>query len=475
MVRSESPHSAAAGDGVAEALLLFAADVVVKAARAAWMLMCWAVAFPMFSVPVLICLSLDGRYGWPAAVTAGVGFGLLLAGWRLTDPASFRRWVTGRIRARWRRWRVYRAPWRTICALHGLTATLDDQVLVPRLRKVTIGAVSDLLTVRMLTGQTVPDWQTQAEALAHAFGALAVRIRPAKPGWVWLEVQHTDPLAAPVPLRVPVEPVDLDHVTVGVSEAGDSWSLRALGRHVLVAGATGAGKGSVVWSLLAGLAPGIRDGLVQVWVVDPKGGMEFGPGAGLFHRFAYDRGQETLQLLRDAASVMTSRALALRGHTRQHAPSSAEPLIVVVIDEIATLTAYLTDRKVRAEVEQLLGLLLSQGRAVGVSVIACVQDPAKDVLPLRQLFPTRIGLRMTEATHVAMVLGQAARDRGAACEQIPDSLPGVGYLMEDGASEPVRVRAFHATDADIARLVDTYHPRSTDGVAGDGMSWPEAA
>ena len=101
----------------------------------------------------------------------------------------------------------------------------------------------------------------------------------------------------------------------------------------------------------------------------------------------------------------------------------------MIIDELASLTAYIGDRKIRAEIEQLLGLLLSQGRAVGVSVIAAVQDPSKDVLPMRQLFTVRVGLRMTEATQTAMVLGAAARDAGAVCDQIPTSTPGVGYVM----------------------------------------------
>lgn len=95
-----------------------------------------------------------------------------------------------------------------------------------------------------------------------------------------------------------------------------------------------------------------------------------------------------------------------------------------MIDEIAALTAYVTDRKVRTEVEQLLGLLLSQGRAVGISVVAAVQDPAKDTLPVRQLFTVRIGLRLTEATQTTMVLGQGARDAGAECDRIPDTTPG---------------------------------------------------
>ena len=129
-----------------------------------------------------------------------------------------------------------------------------------------------------------------------------------------------------------------------------------------------------------------------------------------------------------------------------------------MIDEIASLTAYITDRKIKLEVEQLLGLLLTQGRAVGVSVVACVQDPSKDVLALRQLFPTRVALRLTEATQAAMVLGHAARDRGAVCEQIPDSSPGVAYVAEDGSAEVARVRAFYVTDADIRRIASDYRP-----------------
>lgn len=251
---------------------------------------------------------------------------------------------------------------------------------------------------------------------------------------------------------------DLAAIRIGLTENGSPWLVRLIGRHLLVAGATGAGKGGVVWSLLAGIGPAIRDGLVQVWVIDPKGGMEFGSGNALFSRFAYDTGEATLALLREAATVLSARAERLRGVARQHEPSISEPLIVVVIDEIASLTAYITDRKVKTEVEQLLGLLLSQGRAVGISVVACVQDPSKDVLALRQLFPTRIALRLTEATQATMVLGQAARDRGALCELIPDSLPGVGYVAEDGSAEVRRVRAFQVTDSDIARMASDFRP-----------------
>jgi DNA segregation ATPase FtsK/SpoIIIE, S-DNA-T family len=155
---------------------------------------------------------------------------------------------------------------------------------------------------------------------------------------------------------------------------------------------------------------------------------------------------------------MQERAARLRGRTRLHTPGTAEPLLVVIIDELASLTAYSTDRKVRSDIEQLLGLLLSQGRAVGVTVIAAAQDPAKDTLPVRQLFTVRVGLRMTEATQTTMVLGAAALDAGAVCDHIPDSTPGLGYVTVDGTSEPLRVRAYHVIDADIDYLTRYFTP-----------------
>jgi len=252
--------------------------------------------------------------------------------------------------------------------------------------------------------------------------------------------------------------VNLAAVALGITDTHRWWRVPVLGHHLLVAGATGAGKGSVLWSLIAGLAPSVETGQVRLCVIDPKGGMELGAGAPLFTAFSHDAADATLELLRNLVAVMHARANRLRGHTRLHTPTPSEPLFVVIIDEMAALTAYVTDRKTRTEIEHLLGLLLSQGRAVGISLIAAIQDPSKDTLPVRQLFTARIGLRLTEASQTAMVLGQGARDAGAECDLIADTTPGVGYMMIDGTAEPQRVRAFNVTDADIADLTARFTP-----------------
>ena len=84
--------------------------------------------------------------------------------------------------------------------------------------------------------------------------------------------------------------------------------------------------------------------------------------------------------------------------------------------------------------------------------MAALQDPRKDVLPFRDLFPARIALRLTEREQVDMVLGDGYRACGARCDRIPTCLPGVAYVVEDGIPEPARIRFAYLSDADLQDL-----------------------
>jgi len=212
---------------------------------------------------------------------------------------------------------------------------------------------------------------------------------------------------------------------------------------------------------------------VAVWAIDPKGGMELGPGRAMYQRFAvptasdrpYD---EIVELLEDLVRFMQGRSQALEGVARLHVPTVGSPLIVLVIDEIANLTAYLTDAKLKDRIVKALGLLLTQGRAPGIVVIGALQDPRREVLQLRNLFPVRVALRLDTPTEVDMVLGDGAHDQGALCDKIPRSLPGVGYMRVEGVREPTRVRAGHVKDDDIATMVATY-PAPRPGLNGEQL------
>lgn len=196
--------------------------------------------------------------------------------------------------------------------------------------------------------------------------------------------------------------------------------------------------------------------------------MELWDGQAMFARFEADDYTAMADLLDEAVELMDERTRRLRGVTRQHEPTPTDPLILVVVDEMANLTAYLQDSGLRKRIGKALSLLLSKGRAVGVHVVGALQDPRKDVLPFRDLFPTRIALRLTEAAQVDMVLGDGARDRGALCDRIPRELPGVGYVLLDGEREPVRVRAAYVTDDDIRAMAREF-PSPHRVVIPDGM------
>jgi S-DNA-T family DNA segregation ATPase FtsK/SpoIIIE len=94
-----------------------------------------------------------------------------------------------------------------------------------------------------------------------------------------------------------------------------------------------------------------------------------------------------------------------------------------------------------------------------MAVVGNLQDPRKEVLPQRDLFPTRICLRLPDHALVDRVLTDGAHDRGARAEDIPDHLPGVGYVLLDGQRQPTRVRASWWSDDDIARTVERYTRR----------------
>jgi S-DNA-T family DNA segregation ATPase FtsK/SpoIIIE len=394
----------------------------------------------------------------PLGVIGGLVAGLVM--WRVRWPASFEVHARIRVRAWWRASVIYRRRWAGAMDTIGLTKERHGADYVPPLVGIRCNRWMDQVTVRMLPGQRVQDWVDVADRLAQTFGALDCRVRTTKnPQRVQLWLLVRDPLAAVVP---PLDP-DPDALTrgipVAVAEDGALWRLPLVGNHVLICGATGAGKSAVLWGIIFGLAGLVRSGLVKVWAVDPKGGMELAFGRPLFDRFAHGNanlpgGYENglAQLLEDAVQVMRERADRLMGVTRLHTPSTAEPLIVLLVDEIAALTAWINDRATKKRIDSALSLLLAEGRAVGVVVIGAVQDPRKDVIPQRDLFTIRIGLRVNEAEHVRLTLGSDAYNRGANCHLIPDTLPGVGYVAQDGIPDPVRVRFAWHCDEHIAQL-----------------------
>ena len=421
------------------------------------------------TLPVTLLTWLYLRYGWQGLAVLAGSIVVPVAGWWYLHRTSWLRYGWWPILARWRRF-VYRRRWQPAMVTANLAVTYDKHTVLPILKRVHCRAGTDEVVVRMVTGQIPDDFAKASERLAQTFGVRQVKATPGPSyGTVLLILLRGDALhRIQAPLPVTAVP-DFTALPIGVREDGGLYLLRLFGTQVLIVGATGSGKGSVIWSIVRALAGGVGTGLVQLWGLDPKGGMELGIGRPMFTRFAARDFAVMAELLEEAARTAQDRAQRLAGETRQHEPTLAEPLIVLIIDELANLTAYLTDRQLKDRIKAALGIVLSQGRAVGVHVIAAIQDPRKEVLPARGLFPTRIGLRLSEPAEVDMVLGDGMRDRGALCDRIPQSTPGVGYVVLEGDPTPMRVRFTYLDDDHIRDMARTYgRLRVIEGDATEG-------
>ena len=409
--------------------------------------------------------------GW-IGVAALLGWAVVvLVIWWHYWPVAFAQWGSGPARGNWRAW-VYRRKWAAVMTIADLAPFYRGRIILPVLGKVTATRYVDRVQVRLVSGQSAADFAKKADNLAHGYGALLCRVRTGQSGAVVLEFVRRDALAAIIPAQPIPDHPDLKALPVGRREDGLPWLIRLHGTHVLLAGATGAGKASLLWGLVRAMLPLMREGLVRVLAADPKL-MELAYGRIIFDTYGtYAADPAAIaDMLDQAVADMQARAAKFAGRQRDHTPTRQHPFTVVLVDEVAFLTAYQPDRTLRTRIMAALATLTTQGRAAGYSVVAALQDPRKDVLTIRNLFPDRIAMRLDEPEQVDMVLGDGARDRGAACELIstdPATGAGVAFVRLEADPDPVRVRAGWVTDTDIRDMAAACledQPRAIEAVA----------
>ena len=408
---------------------------------------------PLAATVAAVLILIWVNVGWLGLVVLFAWAVVVLAAWRFFWPSSFTRWIAGPARGKWRGWWCYRRRWPGVMVISGVAAWHQGRLILPVLGKVSATNYIDWVPVRLVSGQSPADLARCAENLAHGFGAMLCRVRTARSGRVVLEFVRRDALAAIIPaLPIPAHP-DLKALPVGRREDGLVWLVRLHGTHLLIAGATGSGKASLLWGLIRAMFPLLRSGLVKVLAADPKL-MELAFGRIIFETYGtYAADPEAIAvMLEQAVADMQGRAARFAGNRRDHVPTMEDPFVVVLVDEVAFLTAYQPDRKLRERIMAALATLTTQGRAVGYCVVAALQDPRKEVLAIRNLFPDRIAGRLDEPGQTDMLLGDGAHDRGAACELIstdPAIGAGVAFVRLEADPDPVRVRAGWVSDADI--------------------------
>lgn len=312
----------------------------------------------------------------------------------------------------WRRAGYPSAPWATVA---GAWPTVSYSFRCP-------------------AGWARADLDRAAERVALAAAAPWWELAPADGGrWtLLLDASDWSESAGP-PLR------RCDEVlTVPIGEHPDGvavWDLRR-SPHMLVAGATGSGKSSLLRTVMAALPLGW---CWRVVVIDPKE-IDFAPA----------RYEVEVHGLADAAPVLTTLVEDL-GHRKDRLrkdgcdhwlalPERLAPVrpTLLVLDESADLLGGVGLSKPEAQqVRDAVGVLVRQGRACGIHVVAAFTRPDADAIPgaVRDQFGARVALGPLSPDGARMLFG-AHR-----VPALPDGPAGTGLSLGlDGSQRVRRVR-----------------------------------
>jgi S-DNA-T family DNA segregation ATPase FtsK/SpoIIIE len=406
---------------------------------------------------------------WVAVIVGFIGVALIC--WRLHSPGTYEeRFATPARLLRWRLWAY--VSWHRLCKRCGLSAceqvtrrNKEGQQVTsarwfhPKLLGTDVSHTALRLMVRARMGQTVEDLEGAVPAIRDAAGAHSARAVVISPGTLRIELVMREQLST-VSHAAPPTAVATTQVKLGRREDGSAWTLPVSGRHTLTVGCSGAGKGSIFWGIAGGLGPAVAAGFVHLIGIDLKYGIELSVGARLFTKIATTEA-DAIQTLAGLEKLMNKRGEAMAGHTREHRPTKTSPLVVLLIDELAGVTAYMSDPTLRKEAAASLSRILTKGRALGIVVAAFLQDPRKEVLPMRGLFTQTIALRLRSRDEVTMVLGDGSADKAPA-HRISLDRPGTGYVIaEDGYT--TKIRSDFWSDDQIRSTAKQYGKSRTAG------------
>ena len=214
--------------------------------------------------------------------------------------------------------------------------------------------------------------------------------------------------------------------------------------HTLIAGTTGCGKSTLMNAIVSDLLKSRAPSEAQLVLIDPKR-LELNQFRGLPHTIAYaDTVDRAVDLFAWAVKEMNRRyEVAQRTGAKEYGGSH----IYIIIDELHPIVM----SKLRGEAWQCLSLLLTQGRASRIHIIAATQCPNRACLPntVVPLFTTRIGMRCLSAIESRQVVGIKG------CED----LPKVGQVIVQYEGYIHRVIVPMTDYAELGDLVDYWQSR----------------
>lgn len=360
-----------------------------------------------------------------------------------------------------------------------LTETLRDFGVEAEVTNFTIGPVVTSYEVLPAPGVRVERISALSNNLALALKAQSLRVQAPIPGKGVVGIEVPNDNAQKVTLREIMEcdvwksgrwnvPLILGKDVSGKTLIADLSRMP----HLLIAGATGAGKTVCMNSILAGLLMSRHPDDLKLMLVDPKI-VEFSGYNHLPHlvvpvitnpkkvslglRWAINEMEKRYKLfakvgVRNIESynnreIATQADLFKEGEPepeeKPKGPPERLPYIVIIIDELADLM--MNDG---AEIENCIARLAQLSRAVGIHMILATQRPSVNVITgtIKANFPARIAFQTAQRTDSRTILDTVGADK----------LLGRGDMLylPPGSSKLIRAQGALTTDEEINRIVD---------------------
>lgn len=303
------------------------------------------------------------------------------------------------------------------------TLTLPDGTSVKQFVKTRTHQLASVLKVAPIKLELIDPGLDQPVVTIRKHTSMDVLAQPR--AWPWADLTVTD-TKKPMPL--------------GLNRSGEVRSLPLRKGHILIGGTTGSGKSVTIAAITAALA---LDPNVDTYGIDPKRA-DLRAFRHSMRAYVQDDYKGALRVLTEVADSIPKRMeltdefdvenvadLPPLEDGRQRVPTTH-----LIIDELAHLTVD-APKDIRDEAIRLIGIVLKQGRAADVWLVAATQRPSEKTVPtdLRAQFRYALCLRVRESVTTGMVLGDGT---GVDASEIPDDRPGTGWLLTDTGLEYIR-------------------------------------
>ncbi|GGM53014.1 DNA translocase FtsK [Dactylosporangium sucinum] len=329
---------------------------------------------------------------------------------------------------------------------------------------------------------------------ALAFGRPEVRLYVPVPGKsvVGVEVpnKHVDTVTLAEVLQSPAMRGDRHPLLVALGKDVDSqYRAVNLARmpHILVAGATGAGKSVCLNTWLCSILSRATPEQVRLLLVDPKR-VELTQYDGIPHLVMpvvtdpAKAGPALAWLVREMDRrydlLVAARAKNIDGYNAKITAEGGTPLpyLLAVVDELADLmmvakaVATATKRAgfepdEDSDVEQITVRLGQLARAAGIHLVLATQRPSVDVVTglIKANVPSRLAFATSSLADSRVILDQPGAEKLIG--------RGDGLFLPQDTSVPVRIQCAFVSDEEVERLVA--HWRAQGG-SGDLVVLPSA-